>query len=172
MNNYEAMFLFDPGFANEGDNVQQELDRVLERAQATLIGLSRWDERKLAYEIKRRKRGVHVVAYFSAPAESIRGIERDVQLSEHILRVLVLRADHVTEEQMKLPIPSPSESTRRFGDEWGGAGRGGRGPGRRGGPDRDRRFEREKREVTVATDKPASPEPTEAPPVDSQQATS
>jgi small subunit ribosomal protein S6 len=166
------MFLFDPGFANEGDNVQQELDRILERAQAALIGLSRWDERKLAYEIKRRKRGVHVIAYFSAPAESIRGIERDVQLSDHILRVLILRADHVTEEQMKSPIPSPSEATRRFGDEWGGAGRGGRGPGRRGGPDRDRRREREEREKAVATKEPPAAKPDETPVADAKEATS
>jgi small subunit ribosomal protein S6 len=170
------MFLFDPAFANEGDNVQKELDRILERAGAKLIGMSRWEERKLAYEIKKRKRGVHVVTYFHAPPESIRGIERDVQLSDSILRVLVLRADHLSEEQMQQPVPSPSEASRRFGDDWSGPGRGGRGGrdshrGGRGGEGRGERrrdSDRDRDEVSVGAGREKSTE-AETPEADSSE---
>ncbi len=158
MRKYEAMFLFDPSFASEGDNVEKEIGRLLGRIGGSLIALSRWDERKLAYEIEGRKRGVHVVAFIQAPPEKIRDLERDVQLSEQVLRVLVLKADHLTEEDMKKPVPGPSEFARRPGDgegRWEGGGRegGGRfgGGERRGGRDR---FQRSPQEGATAAAEP------------------
>ncbi len=101
MKTYEAMFLFDPTFAAESGNVEQEVARLMQRANAEVIMSDRWDERKLAYEIKGRKRGCYVLTFFKAEAERIVGLERDVQLSDQVLRVLVLRADELTEEDMK-----------------------------------------------------------------------
>src|SRR5205823_5441403 len=61
----------------------------------------KWDERRLAYEIKKQKRGLYILAYFKAPGGSLSHIERDCNLSEKILRVLLLRADHLTVEEMQ-----------------------------------------------------------------------
>ena len=98
LNPYEGMFLFDPSVASKWDMVVSEVGRIMERAEAELIGLKKWDERRLAYEIERRKRGCYVLAYFKARGSSIAGIERDVQLSEMVLRLLVLRCDLSDEE--------------------------------------------------------------------------
>ena len=133
MNTYEAMMLFDPAFASDQENVRKEVDRLLERAGAQLIAMHRWDERKLAYEIKKRKRGVYVLIYMRAPAQSIAPLERDVGLSEGVLRALILRADHVTEEKMQIAPPPPGEGIRR--GEWGES-RGRRDGGYRGRSDR------------------------------------
>lgn len=103
---YEAMFLFDPGFAGDLANAEQEIRRIMDRAEAEIVLCRRWDERKLAYEIAGRKRGVYVLTYFLADPSRIRGLERDVQLSESVLRVLVLRADGLTREHMEQFMPS------------------------------------------------------------------
>ena len=58
MNYYEAMFVFDPALASEWTAVETEVNRLLERAGATLVVCKKWDDRKLAYEIKGRRRGV------------------------------------------------------------------------------------------------------------------
>jgi small subunit ribosomal protein S6 len=62
--------------------------------------MRKWDERRLAYEIDKQKRGVFILTYFKAPTSSISGLERDCNLSETILRLLVTRADHLTEEEI------------------------------------------------------------------------
>lgn len=111
MKTYEGMFLFDPTTATDWSNVEAEIDRIMKRADAELLVSKKWDERRLAYEIKGRNRGCYVLTYFKAPPDKITGIERDVQLSEHVLRCLVLRADHVTEEKMN--EDSPAESMAR-----------------------------------------------------------
>mgnify|MGYP000016030811 CR=1 FL=1 len=99
LSTYEGMFLFDPNVATQWETVEKEIGRIMQRAGAELIGIKRWDERRLAYEIKHRKRACYVLTYFRSPASNIAGIERDARLSEMILRLLVLRC-HLSEEEL------------------------------------------------------------------------
>lgn len=101
MNQYEAMFLFDPTFGSSIENCEAEIKRLMERAEAEIILCRKWDERRLAYKIKGRKRGVYMIVYFNAPPGNIVKLERDSQLAENILRLLVLRAEGLTEEMME-----------------------------------------------------------------------
>ncbi len=100
MNTYEAMFLFDPADGSNLEAVQPEIDRLMTRAEAEIIVTRRLEERRLAFEIDGRKRGLYVLTYFRAEGPKIGPLERDIRLSERILRALILRADDVTEEIM------------------------------------------------------------------------
>ena len=121
MNQYEAMFLFDPTFGNSFEKCEAEIHRLMERAQAEIIICGKWDERRLAYRIKGRKRGVYVLVYFKASPDRIVEFERDAKLSESILRVLVLRADHMTQEAMERQFPSGAAEPVTTDDVTGGA---------------------------------------------------
>ncbi len=101
MNTYEIMFLFDPTFGVNWEAVQGEIKRLMDRAHAEVIITRRLEERRLAFEIKGRKRGLYVLTYFNAPGGSISSLERDARLTESILRVLILRADGISEERMR-----------------------------------------------------------------------
>jgi len=110
LNLYEAMFLFDPTFAGSFENCENEIRRIMDRAEAQVVFLKKWEERRLAYKLKGRKRGVYVLTYFNAPPDKITGLERDARLSENILRVLVVRADGMTPELMeKAAAPRAAE---------------------------------------------------------------
>lgn len=104
MNQYEAMFLFDPTFGNNVEDCETEIRRLMDRAKAEILFCKKWDERRLAYRIKGRKRGVYMLVYFKAPTSNITPLERDAQLSEHILRLLILRAEGVTIEMMERTV--------------------------------------------------------------------
>jgi len=104
VNQYEAMFLFDPTFGNNLEDCEAEIRRLMDRAEAEILFCKKWDERRLAYRIKGRKRGVYILVYFYAPTSSITPMERDAQLSENILRLLVLRAEGVTSEMMERAV--------------------------------------------------------------------
>jgi len=131
---YEAMFLFDTTAARDWAGVEQEVRRLCGRIDAQLLVCVKFDERKLAYEIKRRKRGTYALAYFDAPSDRIGELERDAQLSELILRLLVLRAENLTDQRLaELRAHKPETSLvpmsgdgrrhdddRRWGDRYGG----------------------------------------------------
>ncbi|MEE9295424.1 MAG: 30S ribosomal protein S6 [Phycisphaerae bacterium] len=106
MRQYEAMFLFDSTFAGEPGKTDAEIERILNRADAEIIVSRKWDERRLAYEIKRHKRGCYVLTYFRAEPDRIAGIERDGVLSESVLRMIVVRADDISRSRIDAMYPA------------------------------------------------------------------
>ena len=98
---YEAMFLIGQATATDLASVITHIEELLGRAEAKLVSMAKWDERRLAYEIDKQKRGLYIIAYFEAPAKNMAQFDRDCQLSETIMRVLVTRADHLTLEEMQ-----------------------------------------------------------------------
>lgn len=101
MKKYEAMFLMDGGHAAAHWNERiEEIKGILERYGCRIIRLVKWDDRRLAYPVQHHKRGTYVLCYYEAPREANSRIERDVQLSENLLRVLVVRREKMTEEAM------------------------------------------------------------------------
>ncbi|MBX3374182.1 MAG: 30S ribosomal protein S6 [Phycisphaeraceae bacterium] len=94
MHTYEALFLFPQSASADLQAALDHVNELFRRANAEILALSKWDERRLAYEISGNKRGVYFHAYFRADGARIQGLERDCNLSEKLLRAMVLRADH------------------------------------------------------------------------------
>lgn len=91
---YEAMFLVDSAeAASDWDGVETNIKNILERADAEVVSIRKWDERRLAYEIDRHSRGTYILCYFRADGKRTAEIEKAVQLSEQIIRVLILCAE-------------------------------------------------------------------------------
>jgi small subunit ribosomal protein S6 len=98
---YEAMFLLSQGVAADFGAAIDHIRDLLGKAHAEILAMKKWDERRLAYEVKGQKRGVYILVYFKAPGGEMTRLERDCNLSEKILRSLVLRADHLTPEEIQ-----------------------------------------------------------------------
>jgi len=109
---YEGMFLLESDQPNFEEAVEP-IRSILQRSEAEVLQLRKWDERKLIYEIKGRRRGLYVLTYFKADPSKIVELERNAQLNERILRVLILSADHVTAEQMSAATPAEYEPAHR-----------------------------------------------------------
>lgn len=88
---YEAMFLVDSAeAAGNWDGVNAAIKNILEKSGVEIVSMKKWDERRLAYDIAGKSRGTYILCYFRADGKRIREIEREVQLSERIMRVLIL----------------------------------------------------------------------------------
>ena len=98
---YEGLFLFPQAAMTNLQGAIDHIKMLLERAGAQIISLRRWEERRLAYEIKGNKRGVYFIVYFKAEASKMTSLDRDCNLSEELLRVMITRADHLPLEQME-----------------------------------------------------------------------
>ena len=103
---YEGMFLVDTALAaQDWQVILDEVQRIMDRAEAEVVSLKKWDERRLCYDIQKKSRGTYILVYFNCETSKIGGIERDVQLSELIARVLVLRTDRMTPEDLEKLTP-------------------------------------------------------------------
>lgn len=104
---YEAMFLVDSAeAAGDWEGINELIRNLLEKGGAEIISMRKWDERKLAYDIKGKSRGTYILCYFRAKGEMITAIERGIRLSERIMRVLILSAEQMTQEDMDKPTPA------------------------------------------------------------------
>ena len=101
INMYEGMFLFPQTATADLAGAVAHIESILERAGAELVSICKWDERRLAYDIKGNKRGLYLLTYFKAERSRISGIERDCNLSEQLLRAMVVRADQIPAEEIE-----------------------------------------------------------------------
>jgi ribosomal protein S6 len=98
---YEGMFLANQAAAASFGDLIAHINHLLGRADAEVIAMKKWDERRLSFEIDKQKRGVYILAYFTCPTDKVAHLERDVQISDQLLRVLITSADHLSEEEIK-----------------------------------------------------------------------
>lgn len=113
---YEGLFLLNQhAVAADFPAVIDHVKEFFTRASAELVVLRKWDERRLAYEISGQKRGTFLLTYFNAEGNAVAHIERDVTLSEKVLRCLITRADHIGEIELK-EAADGAELTLEFTD--------------------------------------------------------
>ena len=114
---YEGMFLIDSTLAgSDWDGVNNKIKTILEKAEAEIVSIRKWDDRRLAYEIKGKGRGTYILCYFRAGGEKIKDIEKAVQLSEQIIRVLILSAERITAEDIEKETPATEAEKEKSPD--------------------------------------------------------
>ncbi len=95
---YEGMFLVESGLASrDWDGIEKQLREVVERSGGSVLSAGKWDERKLAYEIRGAKRATYWLCYFRAAPETPANIRKTVAHSETVLRSMVLALDESEE---------------------------------------------------------------------------
>lgn len=100
---YEGMFILDNDRVRAGwKPAKAMITDLLEKHGATLHTARRWDERRLAYPIRRRRRATYLLAYFELTPGKGELLIRDLDLNEGILRYLMLRAESVPEKEFGL----------------------------------------------------------------------
>lgn len=103
---YESVFVVDEEAGEDSvKEAEEEIRQILARRGAQIAAFDRWESRKLTYPIKKRRRGLYLLVHFNAPPEAIQEIYRDSQLSERILRVLIVK----DEDGIQLPRPPQEE---------------------------------------------------------------
>lgn len=101
MKMYEGLFLFPQSASGNLQEAADHVQELLKRAGAEVVSFAKWDERRLAYEIKGNKRGVYFLTYFKAEPGSLAGLERDCNLSEDLLRAMVTSAELIPTETVE-----------------------------------------------------------------------
>ena len=102
---------------------------MLRKNGAEIVVAKRWDERKLAFEIKKQRRATYYLAYLKADPESVSTIRHALALTGPVLRHLILTCEEVPSEayeperEFEIDKPDPEETTDTAKD--GGAKDGG-----------------------------------------------
>lgn len=91
---YEGMFILDPSkYSRDPAGSAQQINDLIAQFGGTVLAARLWDERKLAYPIKGHKKGVYWLTYFKMPGGQLTALERQCEISDDIIRKLVLKID-------------------------------------------------------------------------------
>ena len=96
MHQYEVMVILDPTV--EEKTVEPSLDKflnVIRTAKGTVDRLDIWGRRRLAYEIQKKSEGIYAVINLTCSSEAVIELDRQLRLSEAVMRTKVLRAEDV-----------------------------------------------------------------------------
>lgn len=119
---YEAMWVVDANTGREDYNkVLAAIKEIVEKGGGSWINADKWEERRLAYAIKKKKRGLYIINHFSAPTEAVTKIDRQARLSEVVLRHMIT----VDEDGLVTTPPVRTIEDDDFGGGFGGGGGGG-----------------------------------------------
>lgn len=94
LNKYELMYILDP--ALEGDERKELIGRftkLLEDNGSTIDKVDEWGKRRLAYPIDFKNEGYYVLVNFQAGPDVPREIERNLRISDQVLRSLVVKIE-------------------------------------------------------------------------------
>lgn len=91
---YELMVILDPEIDER--TVAPSLDKflnVIRNDGGTIDKVDIWGRRRLAYEINKKTEGIYAVVDFTASSTATQELDRQLKLSEAVMRTKVLRAE-------------------------------------------------------------------------------
>ena len=92
MNQYEVMYVIDPALEDSARvEVINRFSDLVEKNGGKVDRVDEWGKRRLAYAIQYKTEGYYVLMYIKAPADLPREIERNMQISDSVLRYLTVR---------------------------------------------------------------------------------
>ncbi len=97
---YEGMFIISDTVAGaDWETAVKHVEDLLKNRGAEILKSEKWEDRKFAYKLKGYKRGAYLLVYFNAPTDSISPLKRDFELSENVLRTLIVKVDKIGESK-------------------------------------------------------------------------
>jgi small subunit ribosomal protein S6 len=95
MRHYEIMIILEPNL--EERSVQPSLDQFLTVVTGdggNVAKVDIWGKRRLAYQIDKKPEGIYAVVDLTAEPDTVRELDRQLNLNEAVLRTKVLRPEH------------------------------------------------------------------------------
>ena len=113
---YEGMFIISDTVAGaDWEAAVKHVEDLLKNRGAEILKSEKWEDRKFAYKLKGHKRGAYLLVYFNAPTDSISPMKRDFELSDNVLRTLIVKVDKVGESKPEEEVEKPVEEVRASG---------------------------------------------------------
>ena len=111
---YELMVILDPEIDER--TVAPSLDKflnVIRNDGGTIDSVDIWGRRRLAYEINKKTEGIYAVVNFTAESKSTVELDRQLSLSEAVMRTKVLRAEEGIAQVAAAKLAADEKAARK-----------------------------------------------------------
>lgn len=102
--NYEAVYILNPSLSEEQIAALVAKFKAVVEANGTVSEVDEWGKRRLAYPINYKTEGYYVLVNYTAEASVPKEIERNLQISDSILRYLTVKVEEKRSNVKPRPV--------------------------------------------------------------------
>jgi len=107
MNHYETIFIVDPDTPGTDQDIIFEKVKTMLDQKGKLLMFDDWGNRKLAYEIKKKRQGRYVRLDYCGDGVLVDEMERTFRLDFRILKFMTVLIARDVDPEALMPVPEP-----------------------------------------------------------------
>lgn len=93
MHSYEIAVLFHPDLEIDLTKPQAKIEKIFTDNGGKITKTDNWGKKKLAYQINGQDHAVYIFYTVDLPAESVRKVEATLNITDEVIRYLIVRPD-------------------------------------------------------------------------------
>jgi len=102
LKSYELLYIVHPDLEGTIEKVMDKVAGFITKADGKVLSQEDWGKRKLAYMISKNDFGVYVLVNFTIESVLLKEVERNMRLSEEIMRSLIVALPEIKENKKPL----------------------------------------------------------------------
>jgi small subunit ribosomal protein S6 len=91
---YESIFIVRPNLTDdETAKIIEKMTGILEKSGGSLVRQENWGKKKLAYEVRRERKGTYVYLNFTSSGQVVDELERSFRFEDSVIKFMTVRVD-------------------------------------------------------------------------------
>lgn len=114
MNAYETIFIIKPSLTDEEiSKVIEKTKGIIQRGGGEVVVAENWGKKKLAYEVRKEKKGTYIIVHFKGTGATVSELERNYRLDESVIKFITLK---IEPDKLGKTLPARDEKPISFRD--------------------------------------------------------
>ena len=121
MNYYESIFILNPDLSpEETEKIKETMSEVVRKQGGEIHIVDDWGVKKLAYDVKKHKKGRYVLMQFLGSGSILQELERNYRVNDGVIKFMSLRIEKealqtasLKEGEASLPATPPQQAEMR-----------------------------------------------------------
>lgn len=110
LKSYELLYIVHPDLEGTTEKVTDKVAKFIDKAEGKITSQEDWGKRKMAYSISRNDFGVYILVEFDAESTKLVEIERNLRLSEEIMRSMIVAIPEEKQAKPEKPKAKKAEA--------------------------------------------------------------
>jgi len=101
---YESVFIIHPSTSDDDVNaIIERVREIIAKPGGNVVHVETWGRKKLAYEVKKQRKGNYVLLNYEGGSGVVQELERNFRLMDSVLKFMTIKVD----PRIGLPRPQP-----------------------------------------------------------------
>ncbi len=117
MNIYENMIILNAAISDEeAEAAVAKIKDLVTGQGGEVLKVDVWGRKKLAFEIKKQKKGLYVLLYYKTPASTVKKLEDFYKVSDTVLKYMVVKLEKKQIKDLEKAEPAVEAPAEQKGE--------------------------------------------------------